>query len=257
MTMNDSEVRRIPRLQVGLVLLQLGFALLAAGLDLARACGACSTDGSFHLIVAVAGVLGYAALLGVTRTRRTSLFTTGVFVATGVHAALGSVLVAQGTLCLPCIASLAVAAVLTVLVVRHQSVASSQTFLPATALSGAATVLLFVTLSGPAHAQSAELPVRRQTVPQPGIGRTAESTLDVYEAVHCPYCRDFRTDYLPLLESDYQGRLAVRFHEAWAAGWVKRTPTFVLDGKLLFEGLPYHYQDLAAAVDAELSGQRR
>jgi hypothetical protein len=255
--MNDSEVRRIPRLQAGLVLLQLCFALLAAGLDLAQACGACSTDGSFHLIVAVAGVLGYAALLGMTRMRRTSLFTTGVFVATGVHAALGSVLIAQGTLCPPCIASLAVAAVLTVLVVRHQSVARSRTLLPAIALSGAATVLLFVMLPGPAHAQSAELPTRRQMVTQLRTEGTTESTLDVYEAVHCPYCQDFRTDYLPLLEADYQGRLAIRFHDARAAGWVKRTPTFVLDGWLLFEGLPYRYQDLAAAVDAELSGQRR
>ncbi len=248
---------KTPIAQLLLVGVQLALALLAVGLDLAEACQACSTRGNLHLGIALLGAAGYAALLWYALSGRTALFSLGVFAAAGIHATLGAVLVQEGRACIPCILSFVGAAALAVLVVRPLN-RSARYFLPVLGMSAALSFALYAFLSGPSRSEAGDSVRREPVALSPRSPESLGTTsLDVYEAVHCSYCRSFREEYVPLLESEYKGRLAIQFHEASSAAWVLRTPTFVLGGKLLFEGLPYRYQDLAAAVNTELAMQRR
>jgi len=248
---------KTPMAQLLLVGSQLALALLAVGLDLAQACQACSAHGPLHLSIAFLGAVGYAALLWCALSGRAALFSVGVFAAAGIHAALGAVLIREGRACVPCILSFVGAAALAFLVIRPLNRAARYV-LPVLGLSAALSFALYSFLSGPTRSEAGDSVRREPVALSPRSPKSAGTTsLDVYEAAHCSYCRSFRDDYFPLLKSEYRGRLTIRFHEASSAGWVERTPTFVLGGKLLFEGLPYRYQDLTAAVDTELAMQRR
>jgi hypothetical protein len=237
---------KISRTGLALVGAQMGLAAVATGLDLAQACGACSRGGAPHLAIAAAGVAGYGALLGVGLAGKRGLFGSGVWVALGIHGALGILLFLERRVCLPCLLSLGVAFALAGLEMRSRALTPRRAMASVSALA----VTLFG-LSG-SLAQAQERPwapgaVARIAVPRTGSALRALD-LDVYEASHCSYCADFRDRYLPRLKEDFAGLIEVRFHDAREAGWVERTPTFLLGGRLLFEGLPLRYEDLAETV---------
>jgi hypothetical protein len=246
---------RIPGAQMALVGIQLGLALLALAVDLLHSCGACGRGGILHLGVALLGAVGYGALLGFAFLGRTLSFYRGVFAAVGIHAALGLVLLLEKSLCLPCLCSLGVATLLAVLAALGPNVGCRYLLSIAAPMAAITLMLSLPNLHWAAGGPEGS-PAIARAAREPRPTSAGVPSLDVYEAPHCAYCNSFRSDYLPLLEADYQGRLAVRFHEASSASWVQRTPTFVLGGRLLFEGLPYRYQDLADAVDSELAVQR-
>jgi hypothetical protein len=244
----------IPGAQMALAAIQLGLALFAAAVDILHSCGACSQSGGLHLGVALLGAMGYGALLASALLGKRLLFYRGVFAAAGIHAALGIVLLLEKRLCVPCFLSLGAAIALAILAAWSPNV-GSRYLLSVAAPIAAVTVALFLpNLLWSARGPEAFLGSSR-TAGESRPPSTGATSLDVYEESHCGYCQSFRSDYLPLLEAGYPGRLAVRFHDASSAAWVQRTPTFVLGGKLLFEGLPYRYQDLADAVDSELAVQ--
>lgn len=241
---------RIPRTLLALVGTEIALAVLALVLGLLGACGACSRGGGLHLGIALSGVIGYGALLVLGLGNSPALFGRGVLLATGIHGALGVALALERRYCLPCIGSFAVAMVLAGLTVRTLGLTAGA--LLRTAAPAALATLAFL---APGLVQAGERrELRREAVARAtpaGEPRTTPARLDVYEAAHCSYCRDFRSDYLPRLEADFRGRLEIRFLDASQAAWVERTPTFVLGGRLLFEGLPYRYDDLAGAIRSD------
>ena len=241
---------RIPRLALALAGTQLALSAIALGLGVVGACGACSRGGGLHAAIALAGVIGYGALLlsGVRNSR--ALFTRGVFAAAGIHGALGVVLALEKRFCAPCVGAFAVAMVLAGLTAWT----SERSFSSLLGTAAPAALATFTFLVPDLVRAEERTKLRRETftmaIPAKEEPR-ATARLDVYEAAHCSYCQGFRSDYLPRLEADFQGRLEIRFHDASGIAWVERTPTFVLGGRLLFEGLPYRYQDLAEAIRSE------
>jgi hypothetical protein len=242
----DRAAGSIPGTQIALVGVQLGLAAMAAALDLAEACQACVRGGSLHLAIALGGVIGYGGLLALGLGKKQALFTLGVFAAAGIHGALGAELLLERKACPPCVAALGVAIALGVRELRSRGACLSSAL---GTLSGAAATLLAL---GPSLAWAADRPAPSGTVAPIVVPRPASRSrtlhLDVYEAAHCSYCADFRAEYLPRLEREFQGGLEVRFQDAAQFGWVQRTPTFVLEGRLLFEGLPWRYEDLAEEI---------
>jgi hypothetical protein len=250
----DRPTARIPRTHIALAGLQLALALLATALDLARSCGACSRGGGVRLSISALGAIGYGALAVFGLRNSWTPFYRGVFAAAGVHGALGLIMALEQRSCLPCLTSLAVAMILAghaAWTACLPSVILVRTTAPATIATLA--LLLPGLAQPPTREEAAGQAFQIASPSKPASVRVAQ--LDVYEAAHCSYCTSFRSDYLPRLEADFQGRLEVRFHDTSRFAWIERTPTFILDGKPLFEGLPYRYEDLAEAIRLPLTAR--
>jgi hypothetical protein len=243
---------RVPRLHVGLAGLQFALALLALGLGLTRACGSCSRGGDVHLMVAGVGSAAYLALVFLGVQGHARLFSTGVFLAGGVHMALGISMVLGAIFCPTCAASLGVALLLMVLVQKslpEDLRLLGRAFLPALLVTGAGML-------GP-WAKEESRGVERSRVTRvrsaepPALTRAASLGpvhVTVYEKTDCGYCRDFREFYSPRLEQDFGPAVEITFLPAERASWVERTPTIAIEGGNVFEGLPRTYEDLHDAV---------
>ena len=244
--------RRIRRTHVALAALQLVLALFALRIDLSALCGACEATTSLHFTIAAAGAAAYAALLGAGLLGAKRTFYKGVFIACGIHLALGIWLVRTESFCPPCIASAAVAVLLAGLsfvfpVVERRL--AWRAFVSAFVLGLiGTTVLQGMEEDRKAEASRAiqEIHVRK-TVRESSRSSTA-LRITVFEMAHCGYCRDFRDSYFPRLKRDFGRDVDVSFQPARTAAWVRRTPTIVIENGPVFEGLPLRYEDLHRAV---------
>lgn len=236
---------KIPRIHLALVALQGGLALASLVLDLAGGCGACRKSGGPRLAIAFAGCAAYLVLFlaGWRGWRRP--FYSGVFLAAGVHTALGAVLVLRRAPCVPCIAS----AIVSLVLAGHALMGRAVPAGTARLAWPAAFVLTLVALA-PGLA-AAPVPEKVARAPRPGI------RLDVYELARCPYCREFRERFHPRIAEEYGDRVEVAFHDAALVPWVERAPTLVIDGGAVFDGLPLRYEHLRDALEARLSKEVR
>ncbi len=237
--------RVVPRDLVALAGLELGLALLSLGLDLARACGSCELGGGLRLLVAGAGVVGYLGLLLLGLRNAWAPFFVGAFAATGIHAALALLMILSGKFCLPCGA----AAVVAIALGLRAAYVDRSRFTMAAAVTIPAAILTLGALFPSIAAAKDRAALRKdlhRTIrpPHSSLADGATVRLDVYEADHCPYCRDFRNLYYPRLSGDFGDSVEVRFHDAAGVRWIERTPTFLVDGVPVFEGLPHRYEDL-------------
>lgn len=232
----------IPRPVLVLTRIQAILAAAALAVDLADSCGSCRVGGGVRLWVAGAGVLGYGTLLVLGCLERGRiLYYAGLFAAVGVHTALGLVMLLEGQLCPICAASALVSFGLGAWCVLRADVPISR--VAWTSLPTFATALALV-LPHAAVERDPDVIGHRD----PDGGSVFRLQLDVYELAHCSYCEKFRESYLPRLKRAFGEALEVRFHDASRVRGIQRTPTFILDGRPLFEGLPYRYEDLEHAI---------
>lgn len=241
---------------------QLAIAGAAFFVEVLGICGGCETGGPrIRLAIASAGLAGYACLALAGELGRARLFHVGLAIAAGIHSALVLWMAAAGALCLTCaIAAAGVATLLTVSLVwrtlpwRTLWGLFRGAFVPALLLAG-------VFAWSAARAEAAreteqELAITRGQVfpPRPiSVEGALPLRIAVYESERCPYCLEFRADYLPRLKRDFKGRIEIRFVDAREATWVRRTPTILVEGGPVWEGLPLRYADLRDVVAEELA----
>lgn len=252
---NESR-RNVPALQLVLAGVLALLALLALGLDLAGACGSCARGTDFHALIAAMGSVGYLALLGFGLWGRSYLFHRGVFAAGGIHLALLLWMAQRGSFCALCVTTAAVAFVLVGVCLRAAEAPTAflgRVFVPASLAAGALAAWAQAAEESRLLEKSRALLGAKAGPPLHDPLSEKKASLVVYEIDHCGYCRDFRSFYLPRLRKEFGSRLEVRFLAAESTSWVNRTPTFVLEGKLAFEGLPLRYEDLRVAVARSLA----
>jgi len=242
--------RAAPALAAALLLTSIvAFALQETG-----ACGSCALRQGPWSFVAPAGVIGYSALVAIGFLSPYRLFPIGSAIAASVHTVLLATMVILGRLCPVCIGAAVLALALFVVSLvrcpfRMRLIAA--VYVPAVLLaSGPAAWAL-------AHEEALETErqafVRAIQESRFKPDRDSVLTIQVFEQDHCGYCRDFREMYLPRLERDFGDRMRVRFLPATATNWVRRTPTIVIEGGAVYEGLPETYSELRAAVEEALS----
>ncbi len=255
----DARKSRVSPPLLGLVAVQVIVALTAAGLDLAKACGACVKTTELHGIIAIVGAAAYAILFLAGCLGRVRPFAIGVSAAAGVHAALMIWMVEKRTFCALCLVSAAVALVLIAVSLRMRVgtvMLLERVTLPALLLAGGATFALDAIeesrrdMRNRAIQEFQTADARDET---PAAGRPLQIT--VFEMDHCPYCRDFRDLYWPRLKQEFGSKIAVRFLPAESADWVKRSPTIAIEAGGVFEGLPFRYEDLRQAVTESLAAR--
>lgn len=232
-----------PRILLALVAVQACLAGAALALDLAGSCGSCRVGGSLRAWVAGAGLSAYAILFALGWSRKTQLFQTGIAAAAGVHAALGLVMTLAAEFCPICAASAVLGLALGLAAAARAEASAGALLWP-----GLPTFLLVLAALLPSEMAREGRTEARARMAAEAPARGDAVLLDVYEMDHCPYCIEFRQAFLPRLVRDFGSEVQVRFHDAAAARWVERTPTFVVDGNPAFEGLPHRYEDLERVI---------
>lgn len=212
-------------------------------------CAACATHQGPWASVAPLGAAGYAALTAIGVLGRPRLFATGTAVAAGIHTALILAMLARGRFCTPCALAAAMAGALFATTLARSRTPGRMfafAYLPAVLLA-----------SGPVAwalaREQASAREREHFVRAPRAGSSL--SIAVFEQDHCGYCRDFRDLYLPRLEREFGSRIRVDFHAAASTAWVRRTPTIVIEGGPVYEGLPPHYLELRRAVEEALAAR--
>lgn len=260
--MHEAGVRA--RRALGAILLgQAALAAAALGTDLLRLCGSCGAGFGIHAGIAGIGLLGYLSLLVLLRLKAWMPVYAGVFAAAGVHLALGALMIAQGSFCPICALSAILSLAGPSVLLRLDREAVRWTLwstAPACILSGLVTWTAFGTLDARAEAARAQAREAARLLLEGGPeARQAPSPqvpeLHVFQHEHCPYCREFREDVAPRLRREFP-HLEIVYHPADGVPWVRRTPTFVLGGEVLFEGLPVDSRDLARSISRALEKAR-
>lgn len=242
---------RIPPLVRWLLWAQLGLAGIALAQALLPFCGRCGSGSWTHALVAGAGILGYAGLLLLERKAMTPLVAVGLLGAGGVHAALGGIMLATGSLCIVCtvVALVSLSNVVAVLV----SVPGCVRWIPRALVPSFSFTWIVATLALSSAAADSrkvrEAASRALEIPSQAAKETTSgrSVLSIFEMEGCAYCRFFRSSYAPRLAREFPD-LEISYRRAEDALWVRRMPTIVLGDKVLFEGLPTDYAQLARAV---------
>ena len=218
-------------------------------------CSGCSVTQGLSAWIAPAGALGYAILtiLGWLGAQR--VFTIGTGVAAGVHSVLLAAMITRGGICLLCVIAAALAILLFILTlarsnsrVKHVAFA----YVPTVLAASGAVIWAAEREQALEREWQVALRIARQ---DPGDG-AGGLTIQVFEQDHCGYCRDFREFYLPQLARDFKDRVLVRFLPATATSWVRRTPTIVVEGGPVYEGLPRDYSELQSAVHQALAARK-
>jgi len=242
--------------QLALALSVALFAMSVGAMAVQRLalCGACALSHGPWAIVAPLGAASYGVLFFVGLLGRKGLFSVGTALAAGTHTALVGAMLARGQLCLLCVIAAALAGGLFLVTLLR---AASRTRMIACAYLPA--VLL---VSGPtawALAQERAVESDRDAFVRAIQRHDLQDrlTIQVFEQDHCGYCRDLRDFYLPRLEREFSNRIEVRFLQATDTVWVRRTPTIVVEGGTIYEGLPESYIVLRSAVNAALAARER
>ncbi len=245
---------RPPRVALALAGALLLASVVAAVIQLVGACGSCATRQGPWKFVAPAGIIGYGVLIAVGFLSPHRLFPVGSAIAAAVHTVLVGAMAVLGKLCPICIVAAALALALFLVMLlrcRFRARMISFVYVPAVLLASGPTAWAL------AHEEALENErqafVRAIHESRLSAGRESILTIQVFEQDHCSYCRDFRELYLPRLERDFSDRVRVRFLPATATAWVRRTPTIVIEGGPVYEGLPEQYSELRAAVERALS----
>jgi len=248
---------------------QFGLALLAITLDLLRACGACEVSGTrIHLWIAVAGAAGYLGLVLLGWTGRKSFFYFGVFTAAGVHTVLAMWMISAPMLCIPCIASALVAIALPVsaLASRAATVALvERAYVPSLLVAGSIGFALLLWQGGRKAERDRNLALLTAGPSTGGLVKAADAedresealSIVVVEMADCPYCTEFRQEYLPRLRSDFGHRIEVSFVDVREVPGVERTPTIAIENGPVYEGLPLRYEHLHESVSEALAGRQK
>ena len=236
-------------LSAALLVVSIGAALLQH-LD---ACGACATHQGPWALVAPLGGVGYAVLTAVGCLGWFRLFRLGAATAAAVHTALVAAMLARGQFCLVCGVAAGIASGLfLVTLVRSTSRVKfvAGVYLPLLILASGPTAWALARERAAEHGRQDFIRAIQ------GPTRQDRLTIQVFEQDHCGYCRDFREFHLPKLEREFHDQIHVRFHAATATGWVRRTPTIVVEGGPVYEGLPENYQELRSAVEQALAARK-
>lgn len=240
----------IPRLHRVLAGLQMVLAITSVVLDLSGACGACEKSGGPRLEIALGGSAAYLGLFLLGWWEWRKAFYTGVFLAAGVHTALGAILILNRAACVPCLLSAVVAIAFAAhallggpVPVKRAKVAWPAAFL----------VTLAVLAPGLASARAHHHEEDRREAMRAPRGEADRASrpgirLEVYEMARCPYCREFRETFLPRLAREFGDRVEVSFHDAARVPWIERAPTLVIEGGPVFDGLPLRYEHLRDAL---------
>lgn len=244
---------RPTRLALALSAALLVLSIAAAALQHFALCGGCAIHHGPWTLVAPLGLLGYGALTAIGFWGFRRMFRVGTAVAAGVHTVLGFAMLARGRLCLLCGVAAVLAALLFVVTLARSTARVKMVafaYLPAVILSsGPATWAL---ARERAAEDGREAFIRAVRVP----GVEHGLSIQVFEQDHCGYCRDFREFYLPRLKGEFGSRIRVDFHAATATGWVRRTPTIVIEAGPVYEGLPRNYPELRFAVEQALGARK-
>lgn len=191
--------------------------------------GSCSSCGAGRSSFAVAGFLGYGALLIWAQFRGPSRpFFAGIFIGFGVHLVLVANMVTAGLPCGLCIAaaigsSLAVA---TSILADRGNLARFGMILPG-------LILLAVFES-----RSVQPAARTSIEEAPSV------RIVVFTEPECPYCEELRSRVMPEILKEFGSRIQVLWRDAAELPAVRRTPTLILasgrrelQGRVI-EGLP-------------------
>lgn len=247
-------------------LIQLAVAIAVFAVEVLDICVGCETGGlRLRLVIALVGVVGYGLIALAANFGRVGILYAGLAIAAGVHVALVGWMVAEGELCLTCSAAAAGLVVLVIVALVWRSLPWRAVFRLVHVAFVPAALLAGIFAWGAARADAdrkseRDIQIARGYVfsPRPAMasGDAPPLRIAVYESEHCPYCLEFREDYLPRLNREFKGQVEVRFLEARSASWVRRTPTILVEGGPVWEGLPVRYSDLRDVVAEELSHGR-
>lgn len=244
---------RVEGLAIALSAALLVVSIVAAVLQHLDACGACATHQGPWALVALMGGISYAVLTAVGCLGWSRLFRLGAAAAAAVHTALVAAMVARGQFCLLCgVAAGLAAGLFLVTLVRSTSRMKflAGVYLPALILASGPTAWALARERAAEHGRQSFIRDLQGAIRQDRL------TIQVFEQDHCGYCRDFREFHLPKLEREFHDRIHVQFHVATATGWVRRTPTIVVEGGPVYEGLPENYQELRSAVEQALAARK-
>jgi len=244
---------RPPRLALALSAALLVLSIAAAATQYLALCGGCAIHQGPWTLVAPLGVLGYGALTAIGFRGPHRLFTVGAAVAAGIHTVLVLAMLARGRLCLLCgVAAVLAAALFIVTLARSTARVKMVAFayLPAVLLASSPAAWALARERAAEHGREAFI----RAVRAPGIEDCL--SIQVFEQDHCGYCRDFREFYLPRLKREFGSRVRVDFHAATETGWVRRTPTIVIEAGPVYEGLPKNYLELRLAVEQALAARK-
>lgn len=253
--MNDpakSGAPRLPRVSLALAGALLVASVVALAIQETGACGGCQVRDGAWKFVAPAGIAGYAVLLVFGFLSPQHLFPIGAAIAAAVHTVLVVAMLVLGKVCFICVSAAALAlALFVILLIRSNARVKivACVYVPAVLVASGPTAWALAQEETRENERQAFI----QAVHGSGSSRDAALTIQVFEQDHCSYCRDFRELYLPRLERDFGGRVHVRFLPATATRWVQRTPTIVIEGGPVYEGLPETYSELRVAVERAMS----
>lgn len=217
-------------------------------------CGTCTVRQGPWKLVAPVGTFGYGVLTAMGLWGPYRLFPIGSALAAAVHTVLVAAMAVGSWFCPICIAAATLAlGLFLVMLVRSASRLKivACVYVPAVLLASGPTA--WALSRDEAVKGEREAFARAIRDSRSGANLDAVLTIQVFEQDHCSYCRDFREMYLPRLDRDFAGRVRVRFLQATTTTWVRRTPTIVVEGGPVYEGLPENYSELRDAVERALS----
>lgn len=247
---HQSESPRIPRIAVAFSAALMILSIAAVVLQATGDCGSCAVRNGPWYLIAPLGALGYAALTVAGLLRSCRVFSTGSAMAAAMHTVLVAAMVLQERFCALCAIAAALAIAMLLIVLGQEE-------RPGTLLLRIYLPVLLVAAGPTGWALSNEraLATDRQAFAR-AIHRTDPVAIQVFEQDQCGYCRDFRAFYLPQLDREFRDQVRVLFLPATAASWVRRTPTIVIEGGPIFEGLPVNYAELRSAVAGALDSRK-
>jgi chitodextrinase len=226
-------------------------ALVALILDFLKTCSACGDSLNIHTTIAASGAFSYALLLFLGWRGHARFFYSGLVLASGIHAGLIASMVAGSNFCPICAFAGGVS-----LLLLGQALSTRVFPLRVGALlfilAGSLAVSGYTELQNIESKRSKERMARLRKVEQPLL-TAAEKIIavTVYEREGCHHCRHFRETYLPKLQADFGKEIKITFIPAKLAPEIKLTPTVVIEGGPVFEGVR-SYDDLYQAVALKL-----
>jgi hypothetical protein len=223
----------ISRLHLAAAGLQLFLSALALALSISDACGSCGGAAPERVAVAALGCVAYASLFVLGRAGRRRAFVAGIFAAALVHVSLAGIMIGSRSICPVC----AAAAVVAVSWAAHAGWGQLRRRVLA-ALTAAGLALLGLNAWATQRDVLGTAFARIDTV-QEFSRRSPEAPLEltVYENPSCGHCQEFRRVHAPRLLQEFEGKIHLEYRPAEAAHWVRRTPTIVIEGGAVLEGL--------------------
>lgn len=229
--------------------LEILIALVAVWVKATGSCGSCGAGSPAGVAIGTAGVVFYAALLGMALwLGPTALLFVGIFAGFVVHAALLFLMLSGQPLCPPCIMACGVSTVLFLASMFYDSanLRRAAYVLPITAILLQAGSFVYGLVKASALAEA------HPEATADAARRDGRVRLVIFEEPNCPYCQTLERDVLPEIEREFgPGLQVIRRPGSDVPGIALPTMIVVGAEEEVFEGLPT-VALLRAAIDRAL-----